>query len=392
MSLWHKPIHLLDFQDVDGFCKAGWEENDRLDYKGEWPSDLAKTVAAMANSVGGTIILGVDADTKTNKPIWPPVPVVPPRAGLPMTAGLTERVIQVSRDNIFPPLIPEVSPAIPNQHLNGHAIVVVRVPESKDAPHATDAKRHVYVYERTGNQNNPHQPADIEYIERLIRRRQQNEEIRERLIAAAINRGRTWISVGDQPYRWVSVIPFYPSRPVSTPEHCFQFHSLRWITTHMGISPMDRHQRAPGGSFCVSHERSGGNRHTCACSSVSDNGHVFAISSAFEATPAEKTNLRYIDFQTTAKFALSVIRAAKDFYGSVANDSPGYVMVSLGIFNARGLIMGGQQVSPGYGPTKFPDDHFRANTSILNIGQLTPEEIAKPLLEEFCFGFDAVER
>ena len=57
MSLWTKPIHEIAFADIDSFCQAGWEESTRLDYKGEWPNDLAKTMAAMANTVGGLIIL-----------------------------------------------------------------------------------------------------------------------------------------------------------------------------------------------------------------------------------------------------------------------------------------------------------------------------------------------
>jgi hypothetical protein len=62
-------------------------EGARLDYKGiAFPKDLSKTIAAFANTLGGLIILGVDADKKTNTPIWPPV------AGMPMEAGLSERV------------------------------------------------------------------------------------------------------------------------------------------------------------------------------------------------------------------------------------------------------------------------------------------------------------
>jgi len=41
-----------------------------------------------------------------------------------------------------------------NGRLPGHQIAVVRVDESREAPHAVEKNRKVYVYERTDNKNN----------------------------------------------------------------------------------------------------------------------------------------------------------------------------------------------------------------------------------------------
>lgn len=86
MSLWHKPASEITFADIDAFCQSMQPEGARLDYKGiAFPKDLAKTIAAFANTMGGLIILGVDADKITNQPLWPPT------QGYPTEAGLAER-------------------------------------------------------------------------------------------------------------------------------------------------------------------------------------------------------------------------------------------------------------------------------------------------------------
>ena len=47
-------------------------EGPRLDYKAEIPKELQKVVAAFANTLGGIILLGIEANRATNRPVWPP--------------------------------------------------------------------------------------------------------------------------------------------------------------------------------------------------------------------------------------------------------------------------------------------------------------------------------
>src|SRR5687768_3362182 len=99
MSLWTKPIADITFDDIDAFCKTMQPEGARLDYKGiSFPSDLAKTLAAFANTLGGLVLLGVDADKTTNQPIWPAI------AGMPTQPGLQERAYQIAQEAIYPPV------------------------------------------------------------------------------------------------------------------------------------------------------------------------------------------------------------------------------------------------------------------------------------------------
>ncbi len=107
MSLWHKPMELVTFEDIEDFCQQGHAEGLALDYKAEIPSKLHKLVAAFANSLGGLIVFGIEADKVTNKPVWPP-------KGMKRTPGIEERITAMCRDNIYPPVRPQISTIIDN--------------------------------------------------------------------------------------------------------------------------------------------------------------------------------------------------------------------------------------------------------------------------------------
>ena len=376
MNLWQKPIDQITFDDVDEFCAAGLEESVRLDYKAEWPGDLAKTMAAMANTVGGMIIIGVDADKTTNKPIWPPQKPTDSRAGFRLTHGQSERVYQNGRDAIFPPLMPEVSTIMENKRLPGHAILVIRVPESKDAPHAVEGKKKVYIYERTGNQGYAHSLADLDYIERLFSRRQRIEAEREKMIEAAIERSTNRIGLIGQSYRWASVIPFYPWRPVATAEACHKFHTKRLLALIARNCADSHYQRVPNGSFGTYFDQNDeGSLIPVGCSSISDKGHFFGITidiehthkSSNSPTPAERTT---VDYELTENLIHKVIMAANEFYTTACLDQPAYLKVSLGIENARDLMLVTHKPNRHEfrfhgNKSRFPDSTFRVDSSIL---------------------------
>jgi len=391
MNLWHKPIEQVNFQDVDTFCTAGWEEGVRLDYKAEWPNDLAKTIAAMANTVGGMIIIGVNADKTTNKPIWPPMAPVLPRTGFPMAAGLSERVYQVGQDAIFPPIMPEVSQVIENLRLPGQAIIVVRIPESKDAPHATEGRKAVYIYERTGNKGYAHALADIGYIERLFNRRNKIEQERENMIEAAIERGQTRIGVTECPYRWASVIPYYPWRPLCHPELCHQFHGRGLHVKKIAPYCLSQHyQKVPNGSFGIFFDPAPDKTlYPVACTNISDKGHVFGISTIIEQLGAPNSE-KLLSYRYTADFLDGVIIGAIDFYKLLAIERPLYIQISLGMFNIRNMMFDEFKPRHRYRghDSLFPDNSFRADTCVLQFGT-NPLALAQPLLEELSFGFDA---
>lgn len=62
------------FADVEAFLREDLAEGVRLDYKRDFPGNLEKVIAAMANTEGGVILIGVDEDPE--RPRYPLLPAV----------------------------------------------------------------------------------------------------------------------------------------------------------------------------------------------------------------------------------------------------------------------------------------------------------------------------
>jgi predicted HTH transcriptional regulator len=134
-------IPLTTPEDLNTFLSTGVRENFILDFKRDFPKNLEKTLAAFANTYGGTILIGVDET--------PAGSAVLPVHGLDFRPGLRERVLQMALDNIYPPLVPDVH-VIPIKSSAtiadaDRAVIVVRVHESDDAPHAVEERTAVYL-------------------------------------------------------------------------------------------------------------------------------------------------------------------------------------------------------------------------------------------------------
>ncbi len=61
------------YGDGVAFLEQRLPEGQRLDYKADWPKGVERTIAAMANTEGGLIILGVEPDGESRLPKSPPV-------------------------------------------------------------------------------------------------------------------------------------------------------------------------------------------------------------------------------------------------------------------------------------------------------------------------------
>ncbi len=164
----------LTWQDVLDFCALGLPEGATIDYKREIPSELERTVSAMANTSGGLVLVGVDEDRNSTKPISPP-------AGIPMERGLSERITNLCITNITPPFVPEI--AVVEESSAKRAVVVVRVPQSHQAPHAIAKNTKVYV--RRGSVNSPEDLADLNELEWLKKGREKSTTFRDSLYQRA---------------------------------------------------------------------------------------------------------------------------------------------------------------------------------------------------------------
>jgi hypothetical protein len=344
MSLWLKSLAEITFADIDNFCQTMQPEGARLDYKGiSFPKDLAKTIAAFANTMGGLILLGVDADKTLNKPVWPAT------TGMPTEPGLQERVYQIAQEAIYPPVRVGVSEPIENLDFPGHVLMVIRVNESREAPHAIDKNRRVYVYERTENKNEPYDLADMGRIEHLLRRRNQLVDSREAELQANLDRAARHMHRSECPIRWMSVAPIYRWRELHDPYACVHFHTLQSFPNRIWEGAHWSYQNCVGGSFGSGRVQRQNSSPVCvAVSSIASNGTFFGMGYAQEAiydnntllTPGEDPaqGKMWMNHRNIREMAADLLKGCYDFYTQSKNP-PGEVMFSIGIKNAFGLFM-----------------------------------------------------
>ncbi len=409
MSLWNKAADDITLADVENFLRQRNREGLRLDYKADWPDDLAKLVAAFANTNGGLIILGVAADKKTNQPYWPSAP-----AGVGLLRsdpGIEERITSTCRDGIHPPILPSVSPVFQNPHAPGHALVVIRVDASPEAPHATEGGRRVY--ERTGSLGKPYDFSRIDRIEHLLNRRRRVEQDREASIQRALDRAASqlvgrrlhyiqpmgpfgpdddaayWMRV---PLRWVSAIPYYPWADLCTVEECY--------LKHQTFPRLLQVQRAPEGSFGV-HQGPSDKPQQHPRSNLTRKGHVMVVEAASEAaarylmeagTPRRTPSDFWLDFDRSGQFLRSTLECVVSFYRGL-QELPGHILLSIGLQDARHYRMfrepRGEEVNTGIvRGERFPDESFRADIMVHAADVLdAPDRAAADLLDHLGYGF-----
>ena len=395
MSLWSKNLSEVTFADVNAFCQTMQPEGARLDYKGiSFPNDLAKTIAAFANTLGGLIILGVDADKIKNMPIWPP------SQGLPTDAGYSERIGSLAQQAIYPPVRVEVSNVITNEHVAGTCVVVIRVNQSREAPHAVEKRRKIYVYERTENTSEPHELADVARIEQLLARRQRIVDQREAELQTNLARGKKQMTESLTAIRWMSASPVYPWRDVCTRRECATFHQ-GWMNPPWKGTVHWRYQTFPGGSFARGIEIRQGKPGVCACiSSVFANGTLFCMTYADETLldnqtlfhevgiTREQPNPMWVNLRRYREMARDVFEGLSKFY-KAANQLSGEIIISVGMSNALGVLMQ-DSIAGKKSDALFPDSEYRIDRVFDSELILKNDKtVIEAMFEDIAFDFNA---
>jgi hypothetical protein len=176
--MFNLPVEEITYDRVRDFCLEQREEGLDLDYKADWPNDLARIMCGMANVQGGMILIGVEEEGDTRRPDCPPI-------GVPGTEDvLHQRAVQIALDAIYPPVFPDVK-ICPLANDPGRAVVVIRLSASR-LLHATDRRRRVYV--RVADQGRGYELADLAQLEWLYKERGKSIELREFIIDRALRR------------------------------------------------------------------------------------------------------------------------------------------------------------------------------------------------------------
>ena len=210
-----KPIDEITFEDVKSFCNE-WAESVRVEYKRDinLKRHIPKIVSSFANTYGGLFLIGVEADQKNNR-----VSSIP---GIPQPNGIEEQIQQSALTGIYPGVIPEIKVVnVPN---SGNVVVVVRVDESVQAPHAIEGSTRVYI--RTGSITQPYKLSDIDRISHMLKRREDSQVVARQILSRIEERTKHNFPLSE-PTLTVIAKPVFPYRPVISTLDIYKLHSAQ---------------------------------------------------------------------------------------------------------------------------------------------------------------------
>ena len=204
----------ITFSDIEDFCRE-FGEGVRVEYKRDFDikKHIPKTVSAFANTQGGIFIIGAETDKTTNKVIA--------IDGIPNSGGIEEQIQQSALRSIHPEVIPEVIicdvPENPN-----NVVVIVRVGESPQAPHAIQNSTKVYI--RVGSITQPYELklAEIDQIEYMLKRREDSQITTRQILDRTEERIESFF-ITNKPNITVIAHPVFPYRPVISTGDIYEF-------------------------------------------------------------------------------------------------------------------------------------------------------------------------
>ena len=211
-----KPVHEITFEDVQAFCQE-WTEGVRVEYKQEInvKKHIPKVVSSFANTLGGTLIIGVECDRQKNEVIS--------IDGIPPENGFEERILETALTHIYPAVIPAVKILeIPD---SDNMVVVVHVDESVQAPHTIQNKEEVYI--RSGSISRPYKRADIDRIEYMFKRRTDSQVVAKQILDRIEERTSYLfrkVMRPNDPTLTISVQPIFPYRPIISPSIIYKLY------------------------------------------------------------------------------------------------------------------------------------------------------------------------
>lgn len=210
-----EPSPKLSFDLIERVCAVGVSERSDLDWKSSLPltatdedgkraqqSELAKDIAAMANSGGGMIVYGVDerrrADTSAAGQIQPVGPI---------TESTLQTISQIAGNLIYPPVMSLHLVPLAGQDADV-GVLVMLVPDSPDAPHLVHPRGNVRDWFAVPWRDGPHTAWMVErqiaaaYQRREVARRRSATDLDElygSFARACVTGDSTWVLGVAQP-------------------------------------------------------------------------------------------------------------------------------------------------------------------------------------------------
>jgi hypothetical protein len=209
-KMFNLKLEEINFDRIKAFCDQKVPEGESIEYKVKAENeDYARIISSMANTYGGILLIGVEADKKNNIPISLP--------GIEFEKGLEEKITSICLGSIYHPVFPEVKACgFTNKDGKEKAILFIRVYESDHTLHAINNNTDVYI--RIKSQTKPFErKARQEEADWLRNRRTKAVELRERLVDRARSRYMyyTRVDAGTKNhYTEVYVSPLFPAKPL----------------------------------------------------------------------------------------------------------------------------------------------------------------------------------
>ena len=224
MRLYTADLDKLTFDDVKKFVELRIKENQQIEYKSYWPKKpLANWLCAFANSSGGILLLGVEAD-ENEKPT--------------NICGI--QIDKASQDNVdseawrvTPPLfgLVETSPPIPLPDNPSKAVFVIRVDTGmSDTPFNVDGVAYIRTDGSTRRIIDPELKrvglATPDEFIALIKRRDAATELRKELIEG-VQKSRKFVGGMGSNFVEIAIIPEFP-KPLYQWIPSFEFERMSW--------------------------------------------------------------------------------------------------------------------------------------------------------------------
>lgn len=164
--------------DVQRICDEGWLESQQVEFKREVGdgSKIAKEVVALANHLGGHVVIGIDESDEA--------PARAARIATIANAGdAASRLERQLRDKIDPPIRGLVVHPI-GTAADGAGVIIIEVPQSLFGPHRSGHDWRVY--QRSGTESRPLTMTEIHRLVLAFEKREDRVEQRFQAIRGPI--------------------------------------------------------------------------------------------------------------------------------------------------------------------------------------------------------------
>lgn len=349
-----KPINQLTFDDVRDFLKQGIPENTMLDYKLLLPKNnekFAKTIAAFANSLGGTIIIGVKDEHDKPKP---------PFNGVPVHAKIRGQIESIIQNYIDPVVFVDIATC--KNPKNNNMFVVVNIPQSNLTPHLVGHLKRAYV--RTGQASRPETIVHPNNLPWLLDNRRKSNNLRHILTdkgEAHFDNYLRSLSKDPAEVRGVCSLlltPLYPQEPV------IEYKNLPAMTRKLGLN----------GNFSTVQD--GIILQLSAQSTLEINSYgLMLYKSALEKDGT-------FDYKTLTEEAARTLKIAADFYKELGFISPLLLRVKIAKVRGCNIKIGNQE-------KRVVEDYIRLEKQVYPLTLQTElSAFARGVLEEISWALN----